>query len=201
MEFNLAFNPANFQLGFQSQNVGDTKIQGLELSVSGLGKLFGLPTTLLAGYTYINPKFKAFDITGKQLSLNNLKNAPIGQLNAWSSSSDENVLKYRFRHLATLDAETSIKSFSIGIAASYNSNMEAIDALIEFDDRFVPDANDFRAAHDNGFFLLGFRLGYQFTKHFKVSALLNNALNTEYSIRVGVLDQPRNAALRLDATF
>ncbi|NJL74047.1 MAG: TonB-dependent receptor [Saprospiraceae bacterium] len=201
MEFNLAFNPSSFQIGFQSQNVGDTKIQGVELTVAGRGSLFNFPTTLLAGYTFIEPTFKEFDLAGKQLSLNNLKDAPIGQFNAWSSSSSENVLKYRFQHLFTFDAETNIKMLSLGVGASYNSNMEAIDAIIQADDRFVPDANDFRAKYDNGFFLLSFRAGYKLGAHFKILALLNNALNTEYSVRVGVIDAPRNASLRMDAVF
>ena len=59
MEFNTI--NGNLFAGFQSQNVGNTRISGMEISIVGTGDFFGLETTFLAGYTYLNPRFKEFD--------------------------------------------------------------------------------------------------------------------------------------------
>ncbi len=201
MEFNLAFNPRNFRLGFQSKNIGNTIVKGIDFTIAGRGALFGLPTTLLAGYVYIDPRFEEFDLSGKALTVNRLETATLAQLNAWSSSVDYNILKYRFQHSATFDMESKIKNLSLGLAANFNSHMEAIDALIEFDDRIVPNAKQFRDTHNNGFFILGARVGYNFTPKIKLSMVGNNLTNTEYAVRVGVMNAPRNVALRLDMSF
>ncbi len=200
MEFSLIFQPP-FSLGFQSQNVGNTRIRGIDFSIAGRGELFGLPTTLLAGYVYIDPKFKEFDATGKGLTVNRLADAPTAQLNAWNSSVDYNILKYRFRHSATFDMESKIRKLSIGLAANYNSHMEAIDFLLESREDIVPGAKAFREENNNGYFLLGVRAGYYFTPKIKLSTVINNLLNETYSVRVGVMNAPRNIALRLDMTF
>lgn len=200
MEFNLIFQPP-FSIGFQSQNVGNTRIKGIDFSIAGRGSLFGLPTSLIAGYVYIDPQFQEFDVAGKELSLNRLGTAPIAELNAWNSSADYNILKYRFQHSATFDMESTIEKLSIGVAANYNSHMEAIDFLLESREDIVPGAREFRAADDNGFFLLGVRAGYQITPNFKLSTVINNLLNEEYSVRVGVMNATRNIAVRLDAKF
>ena len=43
-------------LGFKSINVGKHRISGIELSVSGQGKInSNLTVNLIAGYTYMNP--------------------------------------------------------------------------------------------------------------------------------------------------
>lgn len=201
MEFNTTFFPSSFVIAFQSKNVGDTRIRGLEVTVAGNGTLFGLPTTLLSGYNFIDPRFQEFDLAGKDLNLVTVETAPQAQVNAYNSSVDYNILKYRFQHSATLDIESKIQKLSIGIGASYNSHMDAIDALIEFDERVVPNADDFRSQNDNGFFLLGIRTAYQFNSNFKLSLLMNNVLNTAYSLRVGVMNAPRNVGMRLDMKF
>ncbi|MEM9885115.1 MAG: TonB-dependent receptor [Bacteroidota bacterium] len=204
MEFNLVVKENIFSavpFGFQSRNVGNTRIRGLELTVTGRGSLFGLPTTLLAGYNFIDPKFKEWDVTGKGLPSAAVTSAPIGQQNAKNSSSDENILKYRSRHIATFDMESKIKQFAIGVGLSYNSNMEAIDAVIQQDELVVPGAAAFRMQDDDGYFLVGLRASYQITPKIKFAALLNNALNEEYSVRIGVLDAPRNVSGRLEIAF
>jgi iron complex outermembrane receptor protein len=204
MEFNLVVKENFFSavpLGFQSRNVGDTEIKGVEVTVSGRGSLFGLPTTLLAGYNFIDPTFKDWDITGKQLNSVQATNAPIAQRNAKNSSSDQNILKYRSQHVATFDMESTIDKLSIGVAASYNSHMEAIDAVIQDDSRIVPDANTFRLQDEDGYILLGVRAAYRITPKLKASLLMNNVLNEEYSVRIGVLDAPRNVSARVEVNF
>jgi iron complex outermembrane receptor protein len=163
--------------GFQSLNIGNTIIKGGEFSIGADGSLFGMPTSLLAGYTYIDPKFKVF---GKD------------EMN--SSSADYNVLKYRFKHTIKFDAETQYLGFSFGLSCNYNSNMEAIDRIFYF---FIPGVKEFSEQHNKGFTLLGVRLGYTY-RSFKASVLLNNLLNEEYTYRPAQLEPPRSLAFRIE---
>lgn len=46
---------------------------------------------------------------------------------AGSSSSNKNILKYRSRHVLTLDAQTSYKKFDFGLSFQFQSRFESID--------------------------------------------------------------------------
>jgi len=87
----MEFTFLGFQ-GFSSENVGGTRIRGLDFSFAGEGSFNKFTLYLLAGYTYIDPKFKEYDETGN-LSTTIIETE--GQANARSSSADFNVLKYR----------------------------------------------------------------------------------------------------------
>jgi len=89
------------EIGFQAQNIGNTRIRGLDLSIAGQGNFGNIPTSILAGYTYVDPQFKEF------------------------TEND------RFRHSVKMDVESRFNKLSVGLAFFYNSNMEAIDALFE----------------------------------------------------------------------
>ena len=178
IEFNL-FN-VGFLIAFQARNIGDTRIRGLELSVGGQGDLWGMPTTLLAGYTFTDPRFKVFDEEANR-----------------TSSADYNVLKYRYRHNVKFDVETQMKAFSVGVAANYTSRMEAIDNVLTL----LAGIGEFREKHDTGVLLVGVRAAYRPFDGAKVSLLVNNLLNKEYSQRPGLLEAPRNVTVRLDYSF
>ena len=192
MEFNLIPDEI-CQLGFQSTNIGDTNIGGFEISMAGRGALFGLPTTFLGGYNYIDPRFGEFDTTPL-----GLENNTIGQINATNSSSQENILKYRSQHSVKADIETQIDDFSVGVAYFYQSNFEAIDAVFEF---IVPGLEDFRKRDDDGYHLFNARMAYQLNPNFKLSFIMNNLFNEVYSVRPGLLESPRNVTGRIDFKF
>lgn len=182
MEFTFGYYPSP---GFKSLNIGDTKISGGEISLIGEGKIGNLPTTLIAGYTYIDPKFADFD---------SLQNA--------LSSADYNVLKYRFRHTIKFDAEVTVKRFRIGATCNYNSFMEAVDAA--FVDPIIPAINlyivnglqDYRDEHNTGDYIVDFRLAYAINSGNEISFICNNLLNREYSMRPAMMDAPRNFMLK-----
>jgi len=46
--------------GFQSQNVGNTVVNGMEINLIGRSELFGMPTNVLLGYTFIDPYYKDY---------------------------------------------------------------------------------------------------------------------------------------------
>jgi iron complex outermembrane receptor protein len=174
-----AFVPSAF---FQSQNIGDTRVEGYEISLLGQGDALGGTLTVLAGYTHINPKYKEFT--------NRIDE---------TSSVDYNVLKYRFRDMVKADVEYGYKKMAIGASLQYNSHMEAIDAIFEVNlvEPFGGVYN-FRQTHNKGFYLFDLRASYKITKALKASFVVGNVLNEEYSLRPALLEAPRNFTLRLD---
>ena len=187
MEFTFGYYPFP---GFMSLNIGDTRIMGGEISFIGEGKIGTVPTTLIAGYTYIDPKFKDFD---------SIQNA--------LSSADYNVLKYRFRHTVKFDVESTIKKFRVGVTCNYNSFMEAVDAA--FVDPIIPAINlyiidglqQYRDEHADGDLVIDIRLAYNINANSEVSLLCNNVLNREYSSRPAMMDAPRNFTLKYSLTL
>ena len=190
MEF--GFNSQYF--AFTSENVGDTRIIGSEINIAGQGKFNDdAGVTFLVGYTYIVPKFQEFDTTpvapGETMTQ--------GQLNAFRSSSDENVLKYRFENTFKGDVEFDYKKFKLGFAAAINSEMRAVDEIFL---GIIPGVRDFME-ENKGFAAFDARFSYQMTKNFKVSLVGKNITNALYSVRPGLLEAPRNVALRIDGKF
>lgn len=169
------------KIGFQSQNIGGTVIKGVECSVMGRGRLGQFPVNVIAGYTYIDPKYKNF-----------------GAAELQSSSIDYNVLKYRFKHSIKFDVDVAWKSFSLGFTGTRNSHMEAVDKVFEI---IIPGAKNFRAINNKGFFTLDVRLNYKIAPTIQVALITKNIMNRQYSIRPGLLEAPRNITLRLDCTF
>ena len=203
MEFNVVLA---LPLYFQSQNVGDTRIRGVEASITGRGKILGADFNILAGYTFIDPQFKDWP------SLDSMKNpSPAfkktqAYKNALNSSickpkenQCENILKYRFKHSVKLDFETRLSSFTIGISGQYNSFMKNIDEI--FEAVIVPGLRQFREEHNKGDLVMGFRAAYHLSENLKGSFLIDNVFNREYSARPGKLENPRNFTLRVDYKF
>lgn len=188
IEFNI-----NNQLAFNAINIGGTNISGAEVSIAGKGELFGAPTTLLAGYSYIDPKFNEFDPTPLPAD-----GGTLAQRNANNSSSTDNILKYRSKHTIKFDIETQIKRFNVGFESFYNSKLEAIDAIFFI---IVPGLKEFRDRIGNGFWRHNVRAAYRFSDDFKASVILGNVSNVAYTFRPGLLEEPRNLTVRLDYKF
>lgn len=190
IEFNLIQFPY-----FSAVNIGDTDIKGFEVSLMGRGKIGTIPLSILTGYTSIDPKYVEFDTTPRD------PNKPItqGQINAGSSSSTENVLKYRPRHSFKLDLEVEFGGLSLGVETFYNSNVEAVDRL--FEAFLIKGLKTFRQQHNKGYVLNNFRAAYNFTNSLKLTAVLGNAFNEVYSQRPGLLEAPRNLTVRVDYKF
>lgn len=199
MEFNP--NPdaviPPFAVAFQSMNIGNTQIIGLETSLQGEGKLFKkFPTTAMLGYTYIIPTYQDWDVAQS------------------NSVTDYNVLKYRFRHMFTGSWDVNFNGFDIGISTRYYSFMENIDPAFLFiisglgeyrDSRLKSNWEDLDPKKQHkGDFILDLRAGYTFKKDknkYKISAIVNNVANKEYSLRPGLIEAPLSYTLRLDVEF
>lgn len=187
----MEFNFINFQRGFSSVNTGGVRISGVDASLVGELQLFNCPTTFMAGYLWIDPKFLEFDLTPQEPGVTPTQ----GQRNAVGSSSTENVLKYRSRNSYKFDIESQLKRFSIGFAGTYYSFQEAIDRTFEF---IVPGIKSYREMNNGGVTLLDLRVAYRPMDNLKLSFLVNNVGNAEYVSRPGLMEVPRSFALRLD---
>ena len=178
MEF--SFLSDSRSLYFQSINIGDTRIRGFETSVMGQGNIGQVKFNILAGYTYIDPQYQDFNALAK----------------SYTSDTTQNVLKYRFRHTAKFDAEMFYKGFSLGASYQYLSYMDAIDGIFNF---FISGLAQYRTINKGqGTSMLDFRTSYQVNKHFKVSFIVKNILNTVSVIRPGMPDPTRSVNIRLD---
>lgn len=199
-------------VGFQSRNIGNTRITGIDATFMGQGNLGSMPTTLITGYTYINPIFKDWD----KGVIDTIAGNPVNQDSL--SSADYNVLKYRFRHTAKFDIQTQVtKKIQIGLGVNYSSYMEAIDRAFEraylktnavgtqfenFTATVIPELEKYRQLHKGeGTTVIDLRLGYNFTSKATLSLIIKNLFNNEYAYRPALIDAPRNFTLRFAQEF
>lgn len=190
-EFTFGRIPGVF--GFSSENVGDTKITGVEVGIFSQVDLGSPKLNLYGGYTYIDPKYKGFE--GDSLLQTGL-------------STNQNILKYRVAHNVKMDAQLNWKGWSLGSAYTYASHMVNIDKPLENlefrgNSGNVVSLGDilgikgFRDRNNSGYHRLDFRTSYTY-KNYKLSLLINNALNEEYTVRPGLMEAPRNVSFRVD---
>lgn len=208
-----------FGFGFSSQNIGDTRILGAELTLIGQGKIADkFPLQILAGYTYIDPKSLNWNDT---LELTNVDGLPAiieaasrdGQPTyAGTSSSSENILKYRFRHTIKLDAQIGVKKFEFGVSVQYTSFMQNIDYLFVsdfiigfesglLDTEAFSGLREFRKQNERGNTQLDLRIGYNVTEKIKLSVICKNVLNQDQMERPAYMSQPRNYTAQVSVEF
>lgn len=221
MEFSFKGGDTNqtsaFPLFFQSINVGNTLMRGGEIAIIGQGDIAGVKTNIMAGYTYIDPRFKDFSSLQQRLS----------------SVPEENVLKYRSQHTVKFDAESFFlkdEQLSVGVSLNYTSQMQAIDVAFENLNAFgrptggTPAApidffgiRNYRNTFNKGEnYDLSARIGYRYSVKktkadktkladekyaIKFSIVGKNLLNQEYTIRPALIGQPRSISFRLDFDF
>lgn len=169
-------------VGFKSLNIGNARITGLEATLTGEGNLFGLQTTITAGYSYIYPV--DMDIS--------------------RPDSTEHILKYRYRHSAKADAEFEYKRFSTGFSLVYNSFMVNVDEV--FIDPFLgalilPGYREYREAHRKGYLVLDHRISYSPGRNIRLAVVTKNIFNKEYMGRPADIRPPRNITFQLSLNF
>lgn len=191
MEFTLVFDGTNFS--FQSQNIGDTEIKGFEVSVMGQGVLGPIQIDLLAGYTFLDPRFLEFDLSGNDIPINDRPNATDGQINAANSSVDYNILKYRSRHQFKGDISATWHFLTLGWALRQASHVEAVDRIFE---QALPGVKAYRDQNDMGYWSHDIRLGGSFLENHTLTILCQNIFNEDYSVRPGILEPPRSWTLQ-----
>jgi len=172
--------PTIKDVGFKSLNVGHARITGVDILLTGKGKIAGLNTTFFAGYTYTNP------------------------VNLNPGQEKNTVLKYRFYHSAKGDIQADIGKFSVGMSFIYNSNIINIDTVFEAEilgQELLPGLKEYRQKHDKGIIAFDFRFAFQVTRDSRLTFYIKNAFNEEYMGRPGDIQPPRNIALQYLLTF
>jgi outer membrane receptor protein involved in Fe transport len=190
MEFTLVFDGQNFS--FQSQNVGETRIRGGEISFTGQGNIGPFSGQMLVGYTYLDPQFLDFDLSGRNIPINERANATEGQINAANTSVDYNILKYRSVHQFKSDISLGWEGVTIGWAIRQASHVEAVDRIFE---DALPGVKQYRELNNQGYWVHDFRVGYKFYAH-QLTFLAQNANNEDYAVRPGILEAPRSYTLQ-----
>lgn len=199
-------NPA--YLGFKSLNIENARITGTEISITSEGKLFGLPFTLLAGYTYINP----IDVDAK-IWVDSILSANQFSQHDHDSIFNLQYLKYRYKQTVKLDADITWKKFSTGVGFQYNSFMINIDPFFEGRDpiilqltggvpyEFVPGIHEYRMAHNKGDYVMDWHLAWQISDEVKAAFIVKNITNNEYTLRPAMIEPPRNFTAQISIKF
>jgi outer membrane receptor protein involved in Fe transport len=188
--------------GFQSQNIGNANITGVDVSLSGAGKIGVFDITLLTGYTYTNPVNPDFN--------------PKRDTNGTVVS---NLLKYRNKTMFKNDVQLSYHGFAVGWSSRYSSVMANIDNRFEkpliydlgippntpfYNDpkiNILPGLKAYRDSHNQGTWVHDFRVSYQASAHLKFSFLVNNILNVEFMSRPGLIEAPRTFIFQMSIKF
>lgn len=192
-EYDLSF------LGFQSVNIENASITGLEFSVLGAGSFFGVNTNVLAGITYINP----INIDQKNYADSVIASDPSLTAEEIDSLEQTKILNFRFKTTFKINIDQSYEKFSWGVEARYNSFMENIDPFFEGNDpliiylfgkptQFIPGVKEWREAHHHGDYVIDLRLSYHITDKIRFSFITKNTFNREYTIRPALLEAPRS---------
>lgn len=208
IEFNFGlFGPIQldnlFGLGFSSLNIGRTRVEGVDFSLAGQGKIGKTGISVLAGYTYTLPITLEPNL---ELPVT-LEGKPLTYAKS-SSDSTGNLLKYRFQHLVKADIELTRGKWMLGFSYRYNSFMNNVDRIFEDLDEYLgllqqptPGLKAYREQNNKGTSIVDARIGYQLTTKIKASFVVNNLFNEEYTLRPMSIEAPRTTAVQLSVSF
>ena len=172
-------------LGARSTNIQNANIPGFEISVVGQGDIGDFSLSVLTAYTLINPT---------------AINPDSAYISTFSDPESE-ILKYRNKHIAKIDFQVDYKKIAFGTSVRYSSFMANIDkafteplpgviingSAVEI----LPGYGAYRNARRTGDIICDVRLSFGITKASRLSILMNNAFNREYTNRPGNVMQPR----------
>lgn len=191
---------SNAPINLSFQNVIRARIAGWDLSLKNdliydkhkasfnIGYTYSLPAALNTNSIY------GFDNVGSYLKY--LFKYSIHQ---FGNDTAEQILKYRNRHLLTLDMEYTFNNFfTIGIDGRYYSKIENFDKIFIA----IPGIADFiNYTSQRGYFVLNTRTFFTIKKKHTLGLIVNNIMNTEYWLRAGKLEAPRNVIFQYRLEF
>lgn len=186
--------------GFQSQNYGDVRITGMDVTASIGGKVRNLMVMSMVGYTYNNAIAKnGLDSTASSLSP---------------------LLKYRMKHSIKGDVSIETRRITFGISMIWRSSMENVDRLFcderdpatvdpwnysfnqFFSSTILPGYWEYRIKNaDRNYLNFDAHFGFKFSERLKTSFLVKNIFNREYVGRPGDMYAPRRFEIVLSANI
>lgn len=183
-------------IGFKPKNIGRARVAGMELSVSGEGRIGPVFIRTLCGVTLSYPVNLNTDTAARKAGnyiadfFDNTGNIDSVNLN--------NILPYRNRKLAKADVEVEYKRWSIGYSAFYFGAFDNIDSYLLL---LVPGLNTFKKKTGAGDWVHNMRFSWRASDKLTAAFLVNNLRNHEYATRPAKMDAPRNFTLQLRYLF
>jgi outer membrane receptor protein involved in Fe transport len=185
-------------LGFKFFNTGPARIYGLDFNSMAQGLVTRtLSLSFMVGYTYAVPQS-----TDPHYVFYSDKKMDYTYINT-SSDTTDNILKYRIQHVVKADVELTRKRWSGGVTGRYCSYIRNIDKFFYDLEAWPPGDPAFdigivkyREKHHSGNFIVDLRVSYTI-RSFRFSAIVNNILNTEYSLRPATIEPTRLTSLQV----
>ena len=192
-------------LGFRSLNTGRSRVTGWEMSLMGRATWGETTLDLLTGYTYTNP----ISLTPEDYyhAVTNAAGDTVSGANYVNTSLDTTglVLKYRSQHLFRFDAELGRNKWFLGLSIRHQSALQNIDnAWLIFEDlgftdwglnQWLEDHSRYNYRRNRREFsqpwLFDLRAGVQLNPQHRLSLVISNLTNAEYSIRPLAIESPR----------
>lgn len=181
----------------QAQNISNARIAGMDFSIKNDITWKKHYINVSAGYTYslpieVDENFGfGLDKIGPYLkTLFRYMVRPIG------GDTASYVLKYRNRHLITLDFEyTFDNKLTLGVDTRYYSNTENFDKLF----LLLPGSNYasyYERLPKKGNWVVNARAFYTIKQKHTLGFMVKNMFNREYWLRVGRLESPRSVTFQ-----
>jgi outer membrane cobalamin receptor len=181
-------------IGARSTNIQNANIPGFEISIVGQGEITdNLSFSTLAGYTYINPT----PISADSSYLLTFSNPNL-------EDPEATILKYRNKHMVKIDFQIDYKKIAFGLSNRYTSVMENVDDVFItpiLGNEILPDYGKYRNSRMNSDIIFDARCSFNITSNSKVSLLVNNLLNREYTNRPGNVLPPRTILWQYSLKF
>lgn len=205
------WDPSVAVIGFKFVNTGESRVRGIDASLAlttpEANKKFGV--SALIGYTYIEPVSLTPDSVYAHTQ--SIGGGPGMDLSYKTASMDttDNILKYRFKHMFKADVEVRYTRFSLGFSYRYYSKMQNIDKAFQDLEDLTTNAKDYFYEIKGirywkthyGFEVIDLRVAYQLSDKHKLSMIVNNLLNTDYSLRPMKIEAPRTTSIQYVYTF
>lgn len=199
----------NLGIGAQFVNSGRAEIYGVDVSTTGVYD-FNTDTRLTynVGYVYTMPV--DLDQDKRQAE----EDANTDLLAMRSKSNDSKYLKYRQKHSLKGMFDLEWKRYSIGTNLAWKSKTLAVDYfMVDEREKSMPnlwdhvrgllfgDLHSYWMEENKGHFTMDLRMGIKLTENLRFQGMINNLLNTEYSVRPMDVSQPRTFVFQLSANF
>lgn len=199
---NLSDPTVNSIVKLKAENITNARIAGLDMSFRHVITHKKHNVNIMTGYTYTLPI-----VIDKYLGYNLDKIGPyFGAFFKYmfkpiTGDTASYVLKYRNRHLITLDFEYNFDNkLTLGVDARYYSNQENFDKLF----LAIPGAgieDYYNQMSKRGNFIVNARAFYTVKQKHTLGLIVKNLTNREYWLRVGRLEPPINFTMQYRFEF
>ncbi|MGB1122631.1 MAG: TonB-dependent receptor [Flavobacteriales bacterium] len=185
-----------YGLGFMSANTGGSRVSGIETSITGRWTTRSFQADFITGYTYTNPISTTPDY--------NYNPDPEGATTTYMSTSyntEGMLLKYRSPHVVRFDVQVSGQKFFGGMSMRYQTALKNFDAaFIEFEESSNLSGINWGVRgwleeHPELPWIFDARFGREWPNGHKLSLVISNLTNAEYTIRPLAMEAPRLTSL------